>query len=136
MRLKKTSMASRPLKGDRPGFVKFVGKAMQPAYHGAMGVDQTFAFLVKGAHHLFGGGVPMGKGFGIIGSGPGNSLFFYSRGYLLKSMEEKGFFNKRVVEKQGGTAIVLTSFTSKIISGGGSVPGFIHGEVNIGKQVK
>jgi len=51
-------------------------------------------------------------------------------------VNQKGFFNKGVVEKQGGAAIVLTSLTEETIKGGCFVPGLVHIGINIGKPME
>jgi len=130
-------MASRSFNKGGPRPVKFMGKAVETAYHGAGPIDQTAAILVEGAHELQGyRHLSIGKGFLVIDLGPGQDLFFYIRAQLFKPLDQKCSFDKGVVKKQGGAAVVLTSCTVKTILGSCPVPGPVHGGVDISELLE
>lgn len=132
-----TGRASRSFKGGCARLVKLVGKAVEAAYHGSIPIDQASAIPVEGAHELQGfRHSPRWKGFIVIDLGPILSLFFYILGQLLNSMDQKCFFDKGVVEKQGGATIVLTSLTLKTVLGGCHLPCPVHGCVTISELVE
>ena len=124
-------IASRAHSARLPGFLQFVGDAMQPANHGAVRIQDATRVNVKGAHQSNGAPIVTGLFDSMHNfSGPQfyPVLHFGIEGH--QPLFEIIILNEGMMVKPRAAAIVLTPIAGKSVMGGRPIVGIVHGSID------